>query len=119
MLSCLLFGVFLTGYLLVLHETSWRIPASSPGAVAFGPGYLPMEYTDFFGDRLWFRHVRNQTPMGIPDLATPQIVTLHVLTRNDEPPRTIQLQSDNPADSTTIMAHSFICTGQHAVHRDI
>lgn len=94
-LSCLLFGVFLTGYLLVHHEKSWRIPASSPGAVAFGPGYLPMEYTDFFGDRLWFRHVRNQTPMGIPELAIPQIVTLHVLTRNDEPPRTIQLQSDS------------------------
>ena len=97
LIYCILLGAVLSSYLLHRTQDSWRVQASNLGAVAFGPGYLAMEPTDFFGERRWFRHVRNQTPIGIPNLATPQIVTMHVLTRSDEPPRTIAINSGTHA----------------------
>lgn len=72
-------------------HNQWTIKASNPGAVAFGPGYFAMEATDFFGERRWFRHVKNQTPIGIPNLTTPHVITLNLLTRSDEPPQSIKL----------------------------
>lgn len=88
---CAVLGILTSGYMVIHTRDQWAIQASNPGAVAFGPGYLTMEFTDFFGERRWFRHVQNQTPIGIPNLTTAHSVTLHVLTRSDEPPRSIVL----------------------------
>lgn len=95
LIFCVICVVGLTSVFLHHTSPSWRINARSPGAIAFGPGYLGVESTDFFGETRWFRHVRNQTPIGIPNLASDQIVELHALTRSVEPPQSIQLQSDS------------------------
>lgn len=80
-------------YGLLYAQNDWRIRANDPGAEAWSTGYLAIESTDFFGDTRWFRHITQNSPVGIPNLATPQIVDLTVLTRSDEPPRSIQLHS--------------------------
>lgn len=86
--------MLVAGYMVIHAHDRWTIQASNPGAVAFGPGYLAMEPTDFFGERRWFRHVQNQTPIGIPNLTTSHVVTLHLLTRSEEPPQSIVLANE-------------------------
>lgn len=88
---CIVLGVLVTGYMMMHVHDRWTIQARNPGAIAFGPGYLAMEPTDFFGERRWFRHVQNQTPIGIPNLSAAHVVSLNLLTRSEEPPQSIVL----------------------------
>ncbi len=71
----------------------WRIAIGESSTRSFGAELGSSEFTDFFGGITWFRQAPQGSDIGIPRVAVPRIITVRIITRGDDAPSAIQLQS--------------------------
>ena len=90
LLVCLLLCSYATLY---SDMRQWRIAIGESSTRSFGAELGSSEFTDFFGGITWFRQAPHGSDIGIPRLAAPRIVAVRIITRGDDAPSAIQLQS--------------------------
>ncbi|MEY3989610.1 MAG: hypothetical protein RI985_691 [Chloroflexota bacterium] len=75
------------------HTTTWQVVASDDTVTNYAPTLHALERSRALGTDTWFRHIRNQSDIAIPNSTSPQIITLSVLLRSDNPPTALGIRT--------------------------
>ncbi|RLT30114.1 MAG: hypothetical protein DWI54_06910, partial [Chloroflexi bacterium] len=90
----LLLTLWLCNYAVVQGDGGvWQINASSTTIANYSTGVGEREYSEFFGETIWFRHIKRLGALPIPNTVEPRVVDMQIITRAEDPPATITLRS--------------------------
>lgn len=75
-------------------NTDWHLDIGASSMRSFGSELASAEFTHLWGGTVWFRQIPKGSDIGIPNGVTPQIIRMRVITRHDDAPRDIVIQSE-------------------------
>ncbi|NBU63616.1 MAG: hypothetical protein EBS29_03815 [Chloroflexia bacterium] len=78
----------------VNNNHNWQLNIGESSTRSFGATLADSEFTHFYGGTVWYRQIPKSSDIGVPDFVTPQIVRIRIITRHEDPPRDIVIQSE-------------------------
>jgi len=76
------------------NSANWHLDIGASSTRSFGAALMDSEFTHFFGGTVWFRQIPNGSDIGVPDVVASQIIRMRIITRSDDVPRNIIVQSE-------------------------
>lgn len=76
------------------NSANWHLDIGASSTRSFGVALMDSEFTHFFGGTVWFRQIPKGSDIGVPDVVATQIIRMRIITRYDEAPREIVVQSE-------------------------
>jgi len=76
------------------NSANWHLDIGAASTRSFGATLMDSEFTHFFGGTVWFRQVPKGSDLGVPDLVASHIIRMRIITRHDDAPRDIVVQSE-------------------------
>ena len=76
------------------NNANWHLDIGAASTRSFGATLMDSEFTHFFGGTVWFRQVPKGSDIGVPNGVTPQIIRMRIITRSEDAPRDIVVQSE-------------------------